>query len=271
MPARRAAFTMIEMLIAISVIAVLAGLLIPAITVVKSAALAANCRSNLKQVFVAHQAYAMENKGVIPYSSYTKLPSLTQIPWFVTLATYLDREEMTNAGGGYSSRTHVSAVVQCAALKSRYGDLMAENNPGYGILRNNRLDPTKTDYANSGLPSQIRWSMVTHLSRRLLAGDGWQNGTGTTEPAYFKGTYAASVDALGYYYRHQWAVNSIGQPTAIEGMPALGGPDPAHLRTDAHRGRRSYLMCDGSVRGLKDDYTNPSNELWLSISAPETL
>ena len=42
----------------------------------------------------------------------------------------------------------------------------------------------------------------------------------------------------------------------------------AAMTADAHRGRRSYGMCDGSVRGLDDDASNPTNSWWLSIMDP---
>lgn len=57
-------FTLIELLVVIAIIAILAAMLLPALSAARERAKAAQCISNLKQIGIAHIAYAAENKEI---------------------------------------------------------------------------------------------------------------------------------------------------------------------------------------------------------------
>jgi len=83
----RRAFTLLELLVVVSIISLLAAMLLPAIKLVRNAAEGTRCVSNLRQIMLAGEAYQQDwDSRVVPTQGYNF------VYWWGSLAPYVEEQ-----------------------------------------------------------------------------------------------------------------------------------------------------------------------------------
>ena len=99
---RRRAFTLIELLVVIAIIAILIGLLLPAVQKVREAASRIKCANNMKQVTLALHNYETAN-GRLPNSKRVETQEIPGVAgarsWALDAFPYLEQDNITKGGG----------------------------------------------------------------------------------------------------------------------------------------------------------------------------
>lgn len=98
----RRAFTLVELLVVISIIAMLIALLLPALGTARRSAQAVVCMSQLRQIGQATHVYAQEHKQLLPRSTHSYLAHGVK-PWGYALSPYLGYGNIAGPGPRWDS------------------------------------------------------------------------------------------------------------------------------------------------------------------------
>jgi prepilin-type N-terminal cleavage/methylation domain-containing protein len=280
-PGKRA-FTLIELLVVIAIIAILIGMLLPAVQKVRDAAARAKDLNNLKQLALATANCSDSNNGRMPpqYGSYNNAWGTV----FFFILPYIDQQPLWKASNGYVyNGAHVTpvksylspssvtnpdgildpgnpwAVTNYGANYQVFGNPDAGNNAGTNMQGKTRYPASFTDGTSQTVLFAEKYSQCGGF------GSLWGHGNWETNwMAIF--AYGSSNGSMGYSAGLIW-----GQPGKVGAASRFQvAPNPWQSQCDPTLCQTWYssginvAMGDGSARTVSSGVS--ASTWWASLT-----
>jgi prepilin-type N-terminal cleavage/methylation domain-containing protein/prepilin-type processing-associated H-X9-DG protein len=152
---RRRAFTLIELLIVVAIIAVLFGILLPAVQSTRESANRIKCGNNLRQVGLGLLKYQTTNKGQLPPSQLTVRSGVVH-SWTALMLPYI---EQGNVASLYKLDRNWNHADNQAAIRTSIITFACPSTPE---------KPQRGANGTAGAPAITDYVAVTQVSAELI-------------------------------------------------------------------------------------------------------
>jgi prepilin-type N-terminal cleavage/methylation domain-containing protein len=269
----RTGFTLIELLVVIAIIAVLIGLLLPAVQKVREAAARAQCQNNLKQMGIATHNYNDVNNHLPEAVGASALGASPTV--FFWLLPYVEQQNLYNSTTingstvtGYTASVYGTTlkVYQCPSDSS----FTVGHSPAFGSYTSNSL------VFDSSPPARIPATFSDGTSNTVLYAE---------QLAQCNPPSTASALMLPYYnnYWGDGAANvftpltssgilvGVLQSTCL--LNSTGKVLPHNFASTSHTGTMQVCFGDGSVHGISQSGAGTvdsvtGNTVWYEYCTP---
>ena len=289
----RQGFTLIELLVVIAIIAILIGLLLPAVQKVREAAARTQCSNNLKQFGLAAHNYAGANNSNMP-PLYTYGPggptTAPETQVFVSLLNYLEQSNIYNTFptplslqtfGNQIGVSSIMKVFQCPSDPT-YGNGLGQGEwasscyiANYQVFGN----PAAGDnYAAIGAPNIVSTFQPDGTSNTIIFAEDTALRAGGPWTLWAHGMWNFNYCPMFAYgstnglqnYSSSWYGSAIGGTSGAVGptskflIQPTGGATIGYSAS-FHSGGMNVCLGDGSVRFLT---ASLSGTTWWAACTP---